>query len=106
MAITIKDAIEALDLKGFEEIVNQSKGYGIYPRRSGRTTLMLLEAVIASQEEEVVYISARTYDYAKHLTSQARGMCIRLGLDPEKIKPISHKTILGRVYNDHGQDFY
>lgn len=102
--LTIDEAMTRLGLKGFDEVERISKENGHYPKRSGRTTQMLLEAVIASQEE-VVFISARTYDYAKDLASQARGLCVRLGLDPGNIRPISHNRVLGKVFKDHGLDY-
>lgn len=100
--ITLEEAMTKLGLMGFDEVEKDSKEKGYYPRRSGRTTLMLLEAIIASQKE-IVYIRAHTYDYAKDLVGQARRMCVQLGLDPNNIKPLNHSVLLGSVFDDHAR---
>lgn len=103
MSLTLEEARIALGMRPFEAIENMAREMHIYPRRSGRTTRMLLEAVIASQQGKV-QITGRTLSDTKRLVNQARSMCKELGLNPLNIQPAiePYSNIdTYRVFRDH-----
>jgi len=54
-------------------------------RRGGKTTKLLLEALVAISDGKKVSIAAKPADYASELTSRLRGWARDLGLDLELV---------------------
>jgi hypothetical protein len=72
-------------------------------RNTGRTTKMLLEAVVQSQYSHVK-ISGYSLSYSEQLTVDAKTMAKKLGLNPDFIlRPNDVEWIRPVVFTDHYQ---
>jgi hypothetical protein len=70
-------------------------------RATGRTTKMLVEAIFASQTDDVELVGWNN-SYSDDLVYQARVMSAELGLEPLKVNAGSGRGSLGRqVFVDH-----
>ena len=61
---------EALELHPYQEQIELSKSRGEFPRQSGRTTQMLVEAIYFSQDYRCI-IEAHNNKYSRELVSVA-----------------------------------
>jgi hypothetical protein len=99
--ITFDEAVAKLGLQPFEEFAKARTKY--YPRGTGRTTKMLLSAVVASQTHPVC-IKAANHDLEKHFYRMALEMAKTLGLETANILP-KEKHSQCKVFVDHFQQF-
>lgn len=118
--LTFDDARRRLGLKDFDVFTAERRAQNVeykdwmlkeYPkanpeeflvRGTGRTTKMLVKAVVESQFEYVMIIG-HSWDYSISLGRQARQYAERLGLDPEKIVllPSSPSGVCITNFYDH-----
>lgn len=82
--LTETEIASRLDLEPSEIFEQKSIDQRSYPRRSGRTTKMLIAAVAAAQIEKVG-IAAYSKSLTRMFVIQAREMCAQLGIDPYNI---------------------
>lgn len=79
--------LKLLGLQPFDEIEEQSKQNGTYPRRSGRTIYCCYEAAIALREPDItVTIWGHTFSYTSELYNQTLHFAKKLGLDTTRLR--------------------
>ena len=106
--MTRKEAMEYLGLMPFEEFLTcpkrmkwitqmeeQSRDPYVKYRATGKTTSMLLDAMVYLSEHpwETIYITGHSPAYCRQLCSQARDYAYRMGLDPDMIKPRPRRNV-------------
>ncbi|MGG6281836.1 hypothetical protein ACQ4M3_09720 [Leptolyngbya sp. AN03gr2] len=85
MTLTKEELRTKLGFQTQEEYIKISKENGVYPRRSGRTVELMLEALYQSQFDEVTYLGAYT-TYTNFCQRALKQWAVVCGLDPEQIK--------------------
>lgn len=95
--LTFDQARDRLGFMPFDEFARRHRD----KRGSGRTTKMLVEAVVASQNETVA-IRAYSPRYTDDLVARARQMAVMLNLDPKRIEvATAPRGIAATVFLDH-----
>lgn len=86
--LTVEEAREELGFLNYKEFskINNQFNNPMYPRRSGRTTRMLIQAVVAAQYGKVKIIG-HTRHYGMTLVNEAKRYAIKLNIDPNNITP-------------------
>lgn len=81
---TLETLVEILDLKHPDTINERCKDWDYYPRQSGRTTRMLLDACLAVQNQPVLVLGHTPY-YTNSLQQDLWEMCTKAGIDTQNI---------------------
>lgn len=81
--LTEQEVMAALHLHSWAEIEAESKEAGLYPRRSGRTTRMLVQCILyISRTGQPVRIYGHSYAASRILRATAKVYCEECKLDP------------------------
>ena len=107
--ITFEEARKALELQPFEGFQHPAAAaaletYSSEKRGTGRTTKMLVDAVVQSQSSKVAIVGW-SLGYSHCLTQEARIYAQKLGLDPNQIVLPQDKAKAKQVFTDHCKNF-
>jgi hypothetical protein len=78
--VTADEIRERLGLRPWIDVSHAAREQGVWPRRSGRTTKILVDAVAAVANGSVVQVFAWSIPYSRQLAAEVRRMSERLGL--------------------------
>lgn len=106
--ITFEEARIALGLQPFEGFYHPKapvlEAHSSRERGTGRTTKMLVEAVVQSQTKKVAIVGW-SISYSYDLTRQARNYACKLGLNPDQIVLPNDGWKAEQVFTDHYINF-